>query len=145
MELLVTALVMHINKEEASKALYDPDPANAFKRKTKLLETWITKHPPNAHLRAKNDTSFFQRLRDLADHRNRIAHGHVESFDRETGIALVNSITRAGKDTWTTAIHKIDLGTIKSVGALANTANNYFMSIADEIFPRHDDAQPQTP
>src|SRR5688572_4819112 len=37
MEHMVTVLALHLNKEEASAALHDPDPADAFRRKLKLL------------------------------------------------------------------------------------------------------------
>jgi len=145
MENLLTALVLHVNKEAASKAIHEPDPSNAFSRKSKLLQAWITKHPPHSRLRTGKDASFFGQLRELADKRNAIAHGHLECFDRATTIATFKLICRIGKDTWEPRTYKIPMNDFAIIASLCNTANRYFISLADELFEGIEDAQPEKP
>jgi hypothetical protein len=141
MEHLVTALTIHINKRAASKALHDPVPSNAFRRKLTLLEKWITKHPPYQHLQACGDSAFFEHLAELAIKRNIIVHGHIESYDPVTMILLVRGINSAGKDTWKASTRSFSLTDLSAIAGASNAANNYFASIADELFEKADDGR----
>jgi hypothetical protein len=145
METMLTALVMHVNKDEASNALYEANPQNAFTRKLTVLENWLTKHPPHARLRAKGDTNLFAKLRGLAERRNLIAHGLVESYDRARDLVTIKQVTRVGRDEWQLRTYETPVADIRIVGQLANTANRYFISLADDLFGRPEDAQSQTP
>lgn len=143
MEHLLTALVMHLNKAGASEALHDPDPPNAFKRKVKLFEKWINTHPAYSHL--KTNGTFFESLRELADHRNRIAHGHIRSIDKEADTLTIGLLSRSGKDAWSYGTCIMEIPAISEISALANIANRYFTSVADEVFLPDPDEQSQTP
>ncbi len=145
MENLLTAIVLHVNNEEASKTLHEPDPSNAFSRKSKLLQDWITKHPPHNHLRTGNDANFFGHLRELADKRNAIAHGHLESFDRAIATATFKVIRRVGKDRWGLRTYNIPMSDFAIIADLCNIANAYFTSLADDRFGSAEDAQPERP
>jgi len=88
LEFLVTALVMHVNKEGASKALHDPDPWATHKALLKLLFKWLREHPEYATLAPMHDEKFYDALLADADLRNEFAHSFLESIDANGALSI---------------------------------------------------------
>jgi hypothetical protein len=146
MEHMVTALTIHINKAEASAALHEPDPADAFKRKVKLLENWLMNHPAYAAVVDDWHARFFLRLKEMAETRNTIIHGHLRAYDRSARKFEIGIIRRAGKDTWRVQTVQFHIEALQEIADLSNMANKELVRIADAIFLKDDGAaSPETP
>ena len=145
MEHMLAVLVIHINKEAASKVLYEPNPSNSFKALIVILRKWLAEHPDfEAFKDVDEDEKFFDALNEISDRRNDIAHGLLLSV--EDGSFKLARIKKAGKDEWRTSVKIFDASMPASIAKLSGIATRHLVEIAKTVFPHEDDQSrpPQT-
>jgi hypothetical protein len=134
LEHLVTSLVMHVNKRDASEALHDPDPRHQYKALLKLLRKWLRNHPAYAKHKLFDDDQFYQGLLKDADLRNEFAHGFLEHVDADTGNFTMCILEKHGADEWTA--RKVIFAPMmpRMLSTQASLATRHFVEVAKMIF-----------
>ena len=147
MEHMLTTLVIHINKEAASEALYDPDPQAKFSGMIRLLRKWISQHPGYSHLASPEDARFFEVLLEESNLRNELAHSFLDAIDPTTGSFTMCRLKRTGKNTWEPITTTYLPEAPGYLAKQATTATRHFVEIAKVVFDPPDDpgAPPETP
>jgi hypothetical protein len=147
MEHMLTTIALHINKEAASQALYDPDPQSKFSGMIRLLRKWISQHPDYKGISSPDDAKFFEVLLEEAKLRNELAHSFLEAIDPETGKFTMCRLRRAGKNTWEPITTTYLPETPAYLGSQATTATRHFVEIAKVVFEPADDtdSSPEKP
>ena len=145
LELLVTCLVIHVNKEQASQALYDPDPQGKYVGTLKLLRDWLTQHPEYAKFKSDSDDKFYGALIEEANLRHELVHSFLQSIDPTTGDFVMARMRRVGKDEWQPSTTTYKAETARYVSAHATNAALFFTEVAKQVFKQVSDEQPQTP
>ena len=145
MEFMLTHIVIHINKEGASKTLYNPDPQSKFTGMVKLLRKWLSSHVALAHVTTLYDNSFFDHLIELASVRNEMTHGFLDAIDPTTGIFTMRVMQRVNPNEWKAKSIEFNATTATELAAQSNLAMKHFVAMAETLFPQAPDEQPQTP
>lgn len=143
LEYMVCAVGLHINKKEASAALHDPDPSEKFSRMIKLVRKWLSQHPDLAHTWPPGSDFMFDELAKDADMRNALAHNFLHSFDPDIGNVELIGIKRTGKDEWEHRAYDVSINHIRGLAQRATMATRHFVTIADSLFLRPDNDEPQ--
>lgn len=139
-EYLVTTIAIHVNKQEANAALHDPDPSAKMSSLIKLVQKWITRHPPYAALAPAFDNRLVNVLLEDIKNRNALAHSLLEAVDADTRTLTLRRLKRDGKDEWSACTLTIDLELPSRLAAQANLASRHLVELCKVLFP-----QDQTP
>ena len=127
------AILIHINAEEHSAAIYSPDHPVSFERKIKLLKRWFNQHPALADL-AEPIRELTSRAKPLARERNRMFHSVLEEWSMETATAKFHGLTYVGDDTFDATIYLPPLDEIRSFATTVNVGNRWLCRISSAIF-----------
>jgi hypothetical protein len=144
MEFLLDAILLHINKEKESPILYSPHHPVAFKRKVDLLKAWINKHP--AYLQIGTDYGeTLPLLKELAISRGESIHGLIEKYDMATGEFTITGLKVLGNDDFVFKTQVSSLKKLQAISYLARTATMMLTQLAEDLFPKESDEQPEKP
>jgi len=135
MEHMLTTLVIHINKEAASKSLYDPDPQAKFSGMIRLLRKWISQHPGYSHISSPDeDAKFFEILLEESKLRNELAHSFLQAINPATGSFTMCRLQRKGKNEWEPTTTTYSPEAPSYLATQATTAARHFVEIAKILF-----------
>lgn len=135
MEHLIDALLVHINKEAFSKAIYSDTHPVAFKAKVDLLKRWFNNHPElNAH--SDDVMAVMPKIKQLADTRNLLMHGATQSFNKATGEIVLKTISPLGKgkDTFRCATEHLNVAAALTISEVTTKANLFLTALASQVF-----------
>jgi hypothetical protein len=83
MEQQLDIVLIHINKEQHSARLYQPEYPIAFERKIKLAKLWFNQHPPLERYR-EDIRLFTSNIKQIAPIRNNLIHSILQEWNAET-------------------------------------------------------------
>jgi hypothetical protein len=132
MEQQLDIVLIHINKEQHSPRLYQPEYPIAFERKINLAKRWFNQHPPLKRYRG-DIRLFTSNIKQIAPIRNYLLHSILQEWDAQKQVATMQTIKFEGKDTFRVQSRGVHLKTIKSFGTVANSANKFLSHVTRKI------------
>ena len=133
LETHLDALLIHLNKRQFSKEIFDPDHPVSFSRKLRLLKTWFGKHKALSQYKPTIDKLTTQ-LKTLSQARNGFLHALFSEYDDQKREVTLRSLYYAGNEEF--HITRRDFGTEKLIrfGLAVNSANRSLAVITSALF-----------
>jgi hypothetical protein len=132
MEQQLDMILIHINKEQHSAQLYQPEYPIAFERKIKLPKRWFNQHPPLKQYR--DDMRLFtSKVKEIAPIRNHLLHSILQDWNPKEQVATMQTIKFEGDDTFRVRSRAVRLKTLKTFGTVANNANKFLSHVTFKI------------
>ena len=126
-------LIMHVNAEEHSVELFDPNHPVSFRRKIKVLKTWFNHYPALINF-TEDVRGLTSDLKGLGDSRNLYLHSILETWDQKTETAHFKGIKYEGGDNFTIKTFSITLDGLMAFAKLLNIANRRLSLITRQLF-----------
>jgi len=133
MEQQLDIVLIHLNKERRSAALYQLEYPVAFDRKIKLAKRWFNQYPPLKSYQA-DIRIFTSKIKEIAPIRNYLFHSILQEWDAEKQVATMQTVKFEGDDNFRVQRRAVSLKTIKTFGRLANAGNKFLSHVTLKIF-----------
>jgi len=133
LETHLDALLIHLNKRQFSKEIFDPEHPVSLSRKLRLLKAWFTKHKALSEYKPVIDKLVTQ-LKTLSQARNAFLHALFSAYDAEKSEVTLRSLYNAGNEEF--HITRRDFSTEKLIrfGLTVNSANRSLAVITSALF-----------
>lgn len=133
LETHLDALLIHLNKRQFSKEIFDPDHPVSFSRKLRLLKTWFGKQKALSKYKPAID-KLAKQLKTLSQARNSFLHALFSAYDAQKSEVTLRSLYYVGDEEF--QITRRDFGTEKLIrfGLTVNSANRSLAVITSALF-----------
>lgn len=124
LEQQIDAILMHVNKAEFSKELFDPEHPVSFKRKLRLMKAWFNKHPALAPYKDDVQT-LISKAKVLAPHRNTYLHSIFEGYDAGTDVLTFRSLKYQGNSDFKVTRTRAKREAVEALAELSTKSNRF--------------------
>lgn len=132
MEQHLTLLIMTINRERNSPALYEPKHPHGFTEQIRVASAWFSGHP--ALVEWKDDfAQLVTHLEELADARHTLAHSVLDALDTQTRRAVFKSVKRKRKGSFELHRKDISFNVFPRMTIAANAANTFLSVLTHKL------------
>jgi hypothetical protein len=143
LETHLNALLIHLNKRQFSRELFDEDHPVSFSRKLRLLKRWF-RHKALVEYKPAIDKLASQ-MKILSERRNEYLHALLSAYDAKADEITLRSIHYAGNEEFHIRRHTLSTRKLASFAAAATNTNKALSVISSALFTRNAVAQLQRP